>query len=104
MVGYVTETLKDARIKKVRVTDVAVANTKSTRLPTGLQRPVVDRLVGKAQHAPCLRIEQRSTRALETHVRRACSSLTCGSAVRRERAGVVQHTGHRGPHEDQEQR
>ena len=102
MVEYVTETLKDARIKKVSLIDVAVANATRTMRPTGLQRLVVDRLVGKAQHAPCLRSEQRSTRALATRVRRACSSLTCGSAVRRERAGVVQDAGRRGQG-DQEQ-
>ena len=38
MVEHVTEILKDDRIKKVSMIDVAVANAKSTRLPIAADR------------------------------------------------------------------
>ena len=73
MVEHVTEMLKDDRIKKVSMIDVAVANAKSTRLPTGLQRPVVDRLVGKAQSAACSALANRAAE----HARARDTRSTC---------------------------
>ena len=102
MVDYVTETLKSSRLEKINVIDVADANATSTMFPTGWQpsRSMVDRLVGNISSVHVS--EQRSTCPLETRVRSACSSLGCGRAVRRERAGAVQDAERRGQREDQE--